>query len=103
MSEPTGRKDDDNKLPWHLLPPDALEEILRVLQFGAVKYEPRNWEKGMAYSRLFSALMRHCWAWFRGERLDPETKLHHLAHAACCVLFLLTYELRSIGKDDRHG
>ena len=101
MSE--GRKDDAGKLPYQLLPSDAVEEILRVLDFGAQKYAPRNWEKGMAWSRPFSALMRHMWAWWRGERTDPETGISHLAHAGCCILFLLSYELRKVGTDDRPG
>ena len=33
---------------------------------------------------------------------DPETKLSHLAHAGCCVMFLLTYTLLKKTKfDDR--
>lgn len=99
MSE--GRKDDTGKLPYHLLPSDAVEEILEVLKFGAAKYEPRNWERGMAWSRPFSALMRHMWAWWRGEEYDRETGRSHLAHAGCCILFLLAYTLRSVGSDDR--
>lgn len=96
-----GRKDDSGKLPWHLLPGDAIEEIVKVLQFGANKYSERNWEKGMLWSRCFSALMRHMWAWWRGEECDPETGLSHLAHAGCCILFLLAYEKRAVGNDDR--
>jgi hypothetical protein len=96
-----GRKDDFGKLPWHLLPPDAVEEILKVLAFGQSKYGARNWEQGMAWHRPFGALMRHMWAWWRGEKADPETGLTHLAHAGCCILFLLSYELRQIGVDDR--
>jgi len=99
MSE--GNKFDGGKLPWHLLPPDALEEITRVLQFGANKYGDRNWEQGMAWHRPFSALMRHMWAWWRGEDTDPETGITHLAHAGCCILFLLAYEKRGVGTDDR--
>lgn len=99
MSE--GRKDDAGKLPYHLLPSDAVEEVLRVLDFGSRKYAPRNWEKGMVWSRPFSALMRHMWAWWRGENRDPETGLSHLAHAGCCILFLLDYYGRAAGKDDR--
>jgi len=98
-----GRKDDQGKLPWHLLPPDAIDEILKVLEFGAGKYGERNWEKGMAWSRPFSALMRHMWAWWRGEQVDPETGITHLAHAGCCIIFMLSYERRAIGCDDRPG
>lgn len=96
-----GRKDDAGKEAWHLLPTDAVRSIVKVLTFGAVKYAPRNWEKGMNWSRPYSALHRHVTAWFEGERLDPETGLPHLAHAGCCILFLLAYELRGIGNDDR--
>lgn len=99
--ESEGRKDDTNKLPWHLLPADAVDEILWVLQYGADKYAARNWEKGMNWSRPFSALMRHMWAWWRREPCDNETGISHLAHAGCCILFLLAYELRKTGTDDR--
>lgn len=97
----SGRKDDQDKTPYHLLPPEFLELPAQVLAFGAKKYSARNWERGMNWSRPFSALMRHMWAWWRGENLDPETNLPHLAHAACCIMFLLSYESRAIGTDDR--
>jgi len=96
-----GRKDDTGKLPYHLLAPELLEETARVLQFGTIKYSERNWESGMAWSRPFAALMRHMWAWWRGEATDPETGFSHLAHAACCIMFLLAYEKRKAGLDDR--
>lgn len=96
-----GVKFDNGKLPWHLMPGDALEEIARVLQHGALKYGDRNWEQGMEWHRPFAALMRHMWAYWKGEDLDPETGCLHLAHAGCCVLFLLGYQLRGIGIDDR--
>lgn len=98
-----GKKLDDGKLPWHLLPGDSIEQIVEILDFGAKKYAPRNWEKGMSYSRLFSAMMRHMWAWWGGETLDKETGKSHLAHAGCCVLFLLAFEKRKTGTDDRPG
>ena len=43
----------------HVLGPEDYEGAVRVLEFGAAKYAPRNWEQGIAYSRLFSAAMRH--------------------------------------------
>lgn len=61
----------------------------------------RNWEQGMAWGRPFAALMRHMWAWWRGDDKDPETGLSHLWHAACCLAFLIAYEARGAGKDDR--
>lgn len=90
---PQGTKFDDGKLPLDLWSPYALEETAKVLAFGAKKYEPYNWAKGIKYSRVFSALLRHLWAFWRKEKLDPETGIHHLAHAMCCLMFLLHYEM----------
>lgn len=96
-----GRKDDAGKAQWHLMPWDALQGIVAVLGFGARKYPPRNWEHGMAWSRCYDALIRHMTAWFQGEAKDPETGMSHLWHAGACILFLIAYEMRGIGTDDR--
>jgi len=102
MSVLAGLKYDGGKLPWELLPEDALEQVVRVLQFGAQKYAPRNWEKGIAYTRVYGAIRRHLVAWLKGEELDPETRISHLAHAACEILFALTFETRGMTEcDDR--
>lgn len=95
------RKDDGEKARMELLPPEFIEATAIVLTFGARKYESRNWEKGMQWGRVFGALMRHMWAWWRGERGDPETGYSHLWHAACCIAFLIAYEQRNVGEDDR--
>ena len=97
----SGAKADHGKPPYHLLAPEMLDGTARVLAFGAEKYAPRNWELGMSWSRPFSALMRHMWAWWRGEKADSETGMSHLWHASCCIMFLLAYEERRIGEDDR--
>lgn len=96
-----GRKDDAGKAPFHLIPPEVLFELAEVLRYGEAKYAARNWEKGMHWSRPFSAAMRHLWAWWRGEDLDPESGLPHLSHAICCVAFLVAYRARGAGTDDR--
>jgi hypothetical protein len=96
-----GMKFDKEKDPWHLVPWDALRCIVQVLAFGAKKYSERNWEQGMAWSRCYSALQRHLTAWWLFEGNDPDTGYSHLWHAGCCVMFLITFELRGIGADDR--
>ena len=95
------RKDDGGKLPWHLAPWDAFRAIVFILAFGARKYGDRNWEEGMDWSRLWSACMRHLTAWWEGEPGDPETGKSHLWHAGCCIIFLIAYEIRGKGRDDR--
>ena len=95
-----GSKFDQDKIRMELLPPEALEGTAKVLTFGAKKYADRNWEKGIKYSRVFGAIMRHLWAWWKGEKLDPETGLSHLHHAACGLMFLQTYEARNMTEFD---
>jgi hypothetical protein len=97
-----GVKNDLNKRRWSLLPWDALEEVVKVLEFGAQKYDDRNWELGMDWSRVFDADMRHKIKWWQhGEEKAPDSGLHHAAHEACNALFKLAYILRGVGKDDR--
>jgi len=97
----TGIKHDQGKLPLDLLPVESLEEIAKVLQFGKSKYGDWNWAGGMKWSRVLGACLRHLFAWARGESTDPETGLSHLAHAGCCILFLLFYEKYYKVLDDR--
>ena len=100
--EEGGTKHDSDKPPLALLPFDALEEISKVLQFGAEKYDAHNWRKGFKWSRLISSTLRHFSAWIQGEDKDPETGLSHLVHAGCNVLFLISHELHGYGEDDRY-
>lgn len=98
----SGGKADAGKPRYDLLPPELLDGVARVLTVGATKYAPRNWELGIMYGRVFSALMRHMWAWWRGENVDAETGHSHLWHAGCCLAFLIAYEARGMAKfDDR--
>ena len=89
-----GRKFDSNKLEYGLLPPLALEETVKVLTFGAQKYERDNWKKVPdSKRRYFDALERHIWAWKKGEIKDQESGIHHLAHAMCCLMFLYEHDI----------
>lgn len=92
---------DENKLPYHLLAPELLDSVCEVLAYGRQKYAERNWEKGMAWSKLFASTMRHLWAWWRRESYDRESGLNHLWHAATNIMFLIAYTARNIGTDDR--
>ena len=89
-----GRKFDGGKLEYGLLPPFALEETVKVLTFGAQKYERGNWQRVPdAKRRYFDAMERHIWAWKKGEQIDPESGIHHLAHAMCCLMFLYEHDI----------
>ena len=92
-SEATGVKYDSGKLQWTLLPFRAINEVLEVLAFGAKKYAADNWKiVPEARTRYVDAAFRHLTDWHLKERLDGETGKSHLAHAICCLLFLLWFE-----------
>ncbi len=91
----TGKKFDEGKLSWALLPIKPLQEIIKVMMFGAKKYGAANWQLlDNAKSRYYDASQRHLTAYWDGEKLDPETGCSHLAHAGCCILFMLWFELK---------
>ena len=96
-----GLRYNAGKAPMHLLPVDALLALADVYAFGAKKYAPRNWERGMDWSKCYDSLMRHLFAYQQGIDRDEETKLLHTAHLAWNAIALLTYQIRGIGNDDR--
>lgn len=98
-----GIKFDAGKPPLSLISRTALEEEAKVMEFGKQKYGTHNWRAGMDFSRLMDAALRHVYAFADGEDMDKETGLSHLAHARCCLAFLLEYQGKRIGKDDRYG
>jgi hypothetical protein len=88
-----GYKNDQGKPDWVLFPFDGALPVVRVLELGALKYSPGNWRKvPSASTRYRAAAMRHLIADLSGEKNDPDTGLPHLAHAACCLLFVLALE-----------
>ena len=91
----SGVKYDDGKLRWTLLPFDALEQVVAVLEYGARRYGVANWrELERPRERYLDALFRHAIAYARGEARDHETGLHHLAHVAVNALFIIWFDLR---------
>lgn len=85
-----GVKFDKDKPKWNLLPWDELEDVVKVLTFGVKKYSPDNWKLvDDANNRYLDAAMRHVVAHQQGEQRDAESGESHIAHAICCLLFML--------------
>jgi hypothetical protein len=96
-----GTKFDEGKARYDLMPPRPVDALARLFTMGAAKYGERNWEQGILFGRIFSAMMRHAWAWWRGERDDPEDGQPHLASVAWCALTLMELEQTRPTFDDR--
>lgn len=89
-----GQKFDDSKPQWILLPWVQVEEVVKVLTFGAKKYAPGNWQKVRpGEERYLSACYRHLASIHKGESLDKETGYSHYAHAICSLLFAFWHSL----------
>jgi len=125
-----GVKNDSGKLRMDLLPVRPFLEVIFVFTMGAVKYADRNWEKGLQWSRVFGAMMRHGWNFWLGEKYDREClntdcrkylpkeatfdrfmacphcgtggkRQHHLASVAWNALALMEFEETHPELDDR--
>jgi len=96
-------KNDKEKPTFDLLPIELLADVNKVLEHGRDKYGLNNWCKpdGFKYSRCYNALLRHMFAWWRGEDNDKETGISHLAHAMCNLIFLMYHFKNNKQTDDR--
>lgn len=99
-------KYDDGKPDWSLVPFEALEGMVKVLEFGAKKYSGWNWTAngGFKWTRVMRSCFRHLFAWMRGEDNDPESGLSHIYHAQCNLLFIAYYigNKNKFKNDDRY-
>jgi hypothetical protein len=96
---PTALKSDSEKLRMDLIEPLFIEGVAAVLTFGAKKYDEHNWRRGLTYSRLLGAIMRHTNAIAKGEDNDPETGLLHAYHIATSCMFLGYFQEKDFGVD----
>lgn len=67
--------------PYDLIPyQEMTEAFARVAEHGAVKYAAWNWSKGLARVQLLGSLLRHAFAYLRGEERDKDSGLLHTDH-----------------------
>jgi len=98
-----GIKFDDEKTRFDLLPWNEVKQVADVFTLGAKKYADDNWKYVPdGKKRYFAAAMRHLVAWKEGEKYDGETKFNHLAHALCCIFFLLFLDNESENKSENN-
>ena|ERR1700722_3414590 len=95
-----GVRENQGKAPVSLIMSKALLEVAKVAEFGAKKYEPHNYRKGMKWSFFVDAMCRHTIKFCVGERKDEESGLSHLSHIAWNALALLEFEVEKLGEDD---
>ena len=98
-----GKRFDDGKIDYHLMPAPFLVEFAKLYTGGAIKYDPENWRKGMSYSRMIRCVWSHWLQWLCGIKKDPETGIHLCVVAAwnLCALYMYDVHLKKEEFDDR--
>lgn len=102
--EDKGLRFNEGKTRYDLLPVYATEQMAKVLTMGAAKYGDDNWKEGMKWTKVLASLKRHIAAFERGEDIDKESGLLHIAHAMTNAAFLTEYcKIYPQGDDRQHG
>jgi len=92
---------DNGKPELAIVPEEMLALAARAFSYGAKKYARNNYKKGMSWTRLLDASLRHIYAFSHGEDTDPESGESHIAHALAS-LGMLAYHLKHHkDKDNR--
>ena len=90
------------KTPFSTLSGPVLAEMGNAMLEGALKYGRHNYRVvGIRWSIYFDAVMRHLWAAYEGEDIDPESGKPHIVKAMTCLHVLRDAEMRGMVMDDR--
>jgi uncharacterized protein YuzB (UPF0349 family) len=84
---------NQGKVQWSLVDYKSIEPMVRVLEYGCLKYSKDNWKKGMPASQIIESMLRHTFKLLEGELVDPESGIEHVGHIQCNAMFL-AYVLR---------
>lgn len=92
IPDPEQAKQIKGKIRPMLVPPELVEWVARVREYGTQKYkDPENWRK-VPVEEYANAMYRHLLKYQSGEQNDEESGLPHIAHIACNAAFILGLE-----------
>lgn len=81
---------------FDLIPEDVMWQLAELYGRGAMKYEPRNWERGYDWSLSYAAARRHMALFWQGKDYDEHGPdcvdgcvQHTGAHHLVCAMFHL--------------
>lgn len=72
---------------WSLVDFKSLEPLVRVMEYGVIKYTRENWKKGLDLNEVLESLSRHLFALMSGEERDPESGELHIGHIMANAMF----------------
>lgn len=88
----SGARYNAGKARYDLIPIASLKPAADVFEYGAEKYAPMNWAKGMDWSVPIGCVLRHLAALQSGEKIDPESGKSHIGHILCNAIMLAHFE-----------
>ena len=83
---------------WALVNFPSLEPLVKVLEYGCIKYEPYNWMKGLDKTEILESMARHLFALISGEKVDKESRLEHIGHIMCNAMFYSYFDKKENEK-----
>ena len=89
---------NEGKPKWSLVHFESLIPMIRVLEFGAKKYAPKNWMKPMDTTEILESMQRHLAALLDGETHDTESGISHMGHIQCNAMFY-NYHIKRINDE----
>ena len=102
-SKTGAKREKMNEAPYDLVPyQEITDSYTRVAEFGAKKYEAWNWSKGIPRIQLLCSLLRHSFAYLRGENFDKESGLSHADHILWNAVAIVHNERWNL-EDGRRG
>lgn len=89
-SENTGamRESISTKIDTTLVPYELIVSAAIGLNYGAIKYTSRNFEKGLSYKSLCGSIERHNKAIMDGEFIDSSSGIPHYTLLASSIAML---------------
>lgn len=102
--KPTNPKDSVGvkKAPMSTVSAAVLSEVGVAMLEGASKYGRHNYRGvGVRASVYYDATIRHLFAWWEGEDLDPDSGMSHITKAITSLVVLRDAMIQSKVEDDR--
>ena len=96
-----GIKEDEEKDRWDLLPRGTIVQVVKAFTFGIKGRSPGDWKDvDEARRRYYNSAKRHIEDWWNSDGIDNASGLPSLAHACCCLLILMWFDLQNQKEKD---
>lgn len=95
-----GLRYNEGKPHWSLVHFKSLVPMVRVLEYGAIKYLPENWKKGLKKKEILESIQRHLAAMIDGETKDEESGIEHIGHIMCNCMFYTYMVDNNLGDEE---